>query len=107
MGMLKTIILAAIVAALTALLTPSEAAAYGAAHYGYTHVGPNGAYHTSGTAAYGAGGVYAGGRSEAVGYGGGAYRGGGGAAAGYGLEKGVYGQGAGYGYGGTHVYSPS
>lgn len=74
--MLNKIILPAIAVALAALLTPSEVDAYGAAHVGYTHVGPNGVYHTGETAAAGPRGVYAGGRTEAYGAGGAAYRGG-------------------------------
>src|SRR5262245_28288936 len=74
--MLSKIILPATVAALAALLLPSEVGAYGAAHVGYTHVGPNGVYHTGETAVAGPRGVYAGGRTEAYGVGGAAYRGG-------------------------------
>jgi hypothetical protein len=51
-----------IVVALTvsvALLTPGEVGAYGAGHVGYTHVGPNGAYHTGTTAVAGPGGAAA------------------------------------------------
>lgn len=87
---------------LAALLTPAKVDAYGAAHVGYTHVGPNGVYHTGETAVAGPGGVYAGGHTTAAGYGGG-YAGG--YHAGY---RGAYG-GATYGgaaYGGR-VYAPS
>src|SRR6516165_6452226 len=80
--MLKKIITLATVAALAALLTPSKVDAWGAAHVGYTHVGPGGVYHTGRTVAAGPGGVYAGGRTGAVGAYGGTYRGGYGAAAG-------------------------
>ena len=45
------------VAALAALLMPSRAAAWGAAHVGYTHVGPNGVYHTGRTVAAGPSGL--------------------------------------------------
>ena len=38
-----------------ALLTPAEAAAYGAAHVGYTHVGPQGVYHAGATETAGGG----------------------------------------------------
>ena len=38
---MKKLLLAALVAALGSLLTPRVASAYGAAHVGYTHVGPN------------------------------------------------------------------
>jgi len=65
--MLRKIILSVIGTALGALLTPSEAGAYGAAHVGYTHVGPGGVYHTGRTVAAGPGGVYAGGHTTAVG----------------------------------------
>jgi hypothetical protein len=80
--MLKKIILSAMVAA-AALLMPSMVHAYGAAHVGYTHVGPSGVYHTGETAVRGpAGNTYVGGRTTEAGYGGayhtgGAYYGGG------------------------------
>lgn len=90
--MLNKIILSAVVAALAALLAPSEAHAYGAAHVGYTHVGPSGVYHTGATAAYGPRGAYAGGHTSAYGYGGGAYHSGGGA------YDARYGGGGGYHY---------
>ena len=82
--MLNKIIPLTIVAALAALLMPSKVDAWGAAHVGYTHVGPGGVYHTGRTVAAGPGGVYAGGRTTAVGAGGGVYRAGYGGAAGYG-----------------------
>src|SRR5262245_10950309 len=89
------VLILAIAAALTALLLPTPVDAWGAAHVGYTHVGPAGVYHTDRTAVAGPGGFYAGGRTGAYGYGGGVYRGG-------------YGYGAGYGgvYGG-YRYTPS
>ena len=92
--MLNKIITLTIVAALAALLMPSKVDAWGAAHVGYTHVGPGGVYHTGRTVAAGPGGVYAGGRTSARGAYGGVYRGGYGAAAGRG---GAYGA-ARYGY---------
>src|SRR5262249_39592387 len=55
---MKKIILAAAATCLAALLTPTEVDAYGAAHVGYTHVGPNGAYHVGETAVAGPGGVH-------------------------------------------------
>ena len=79
--MLNKIITLAIVATLTALLMPSRVGAWGAAHVGYTHVGPAGVYHTGRTAAAGPGGVYAGGHTSAYGAYGGAYR------AGYGARQ--------------------
>jgi hypothetical protein len=73
--MFKKTILAAVVAAMLVILTPSTASAYGAAHVGYTAVGPNGAYHSGATAVSGAGGGYAvSGRQTAAGYGGAATR---------------------------------
>ncbi len=63
--MLNKIITLAAVAALMALLMPSKVDAYGAAHVGYTHVGPSGVYHTGRTAASGPGGAYAGGHTGA------------------------------------------
>jgi hypothetical protein len=85
--MLKKIIPLAVLAAVAALLMPSELHAWGAAHVGYTHVGPNGVYHAGRTVASGPGGTYAGGRTTAYGAGGGAYHAGGaaygGAAGGY------------------------
>jgi hypothetical protein len=74
--------LSALAAVLAAVLAPSVVHAYGAAHVGYTHVGPNGVYHTGATAAAGPGGAYAGGRTTAAGgYGG--YHYGGAAVGGY------------------------
>ena len=78
--MLK-IILPAAVAVLAALLTPSKVDAWGAAHVGYTHVGPRGVSHTGRTAVAGPRGAAVGGRTGAVGAGGGAYRAGYGGAA--------------------------
>jgi hypothetical protein len=63
-----------------ALLSPAEVDAYGAAHVGYTHVGPNGVQHYGETAyrgpnsagvaahgsAYGANGAYHAGTAAAV-----------------------------------------
>jgi hypothetical protein len=82
--MLNKIILPTVVAALAVLLAPSVVDAYGAAHVGYTHVGPNGVYHTGATAVAGPRGDYAGGHTGAYGYGGAQYHAGYGAAAGYG-----------------------
>jgi hypothetical protein len=86
--MLK-IILPAAVAVLAALLTPSKVDAWGAAHVGYTHVGPRGVSHAGRTAVAGPRGAAVGGRAGAVGAGGaygarygGAARRGGGAAVG-------------------------
>ena len=81
------------VAALALLLMPSKTDAYGAARFGYTHVGPSGYYHVGGYAARGYGGVYGGVHTTGYGYGG-AYRGGYGYHYGYG---GAYGTAAAYG----------
>jgi hypothetical protein len=79
--MIKTTLLPAIVTALAALSTPTPADAYGACHVGYTHVGPNGVYHSGETVARGPeGNVYAGGHTSAYGAGGASYH------AGYGTE---------------------
>jgi hypothetical protein len=95
--MLNKLITLATVAALALLLLPSKVDAWGAAHVGYTHVGPAGVYHTGTTVAAGPGGVYAGGRTTAVGAGGGAYHAGYGGAAGYGgVAAGGYHYSAGY-----------
>jgi hypothetical protein len=71
--MWKMITGAAVTAAVVVLLAPSRVDGYGAAHFGYTRIGPNGFYHTGGTAGYR--GAY-GGRTAAYGYGP-AFRGGG------------------------------
>jgi hypothetical protein len=99
--MLKKIITLATVAALAVLLMPSQVDAYGAAHVGYTHVGPNGVYHTGETAVRGPGGTYAGGRTEAYGSSGGAYRAGYGGGTGY---VGPYGYHYSAGYSGGAAY---
>ena len=78
------------------LLAPAVARPWGAAHFGYTHVGPNGVYHTGRTAAYGPNGSYYGGHTSA--YGG--YRGGYGN--GYG-DGAVYHPNGGYYTGGSYA----
>jgi hypothetical protein len=96
--MLNKIITLATVAVLAALLMPSKVDAWGAAHVGYTHVGPGGVYHTGRTAVAGPGGVYAGGRTSAYGAGGGSYHSGYRGGVGYGgAYGGGYRYGAGYG----------
>jgi hypothetical protein len=98
--MLRKIALAACAAALAVLGLPALVHAYGACHASYTHVGPNGAYHTSETVARGPGGVYAGGTTTAYGGTGGAYH----------TESGAHTTSAGV-YGptsyGTYRYAPS
>jgi len=106
--MRKKIILSAVVAAVATLLTPSLAHAYGAAHVGYTHVGPNGVYHTGETAVRGPeGNTYVRGGTTGAGYGGAYHTGGasysGGAYGGYHYNAGYSGAG-GVRYGGTTTY---
>lgn len=48
--MVRNLILSAFACTLFCLFTPSEAKSWGAAHVGYTHVGPNGIYHAGATA---------------------------------------------------------
>jgi hypothetical protein len=107
--MVNKIKLLLVLAALAALLTPSLACAYGAAHVGYTHVGPNGVYHEGATVAGGYGGGYGGGTAYHVGPAGGTYAGGAyvGGATHVGPAGGTYGGGYGYhagyaGYGTTN-----
>lgn len=108
--MFRTILALMALAVLAIMLTPAKVDAYGAAHVGYTHVGPNGVYHVGETAAVGPGGAYGGERTTAVGYGGARY-----GEASYGQVRTGYG-GASYGevrtgYGGAayggRVYAPS
>jgi hypothetical protein len=95
---MKRILAAVALATLVVALTPTVVDAYGAAHAGYTHVGPNGAYHTSETAVRGpGGGVYAGGHTTAVGSTGPTFH------PGYSVTPGGYGTAH---YGGT-AYAPS
>jgi len=88
--MLNKIILPAITAALVLLVLPAKLDAYGACHTGYTHVGPNGAYHTGSTTVAGPGGAATTSHTSAYGAGGGAYHSSSGAA-----------------YGNSYHYSPS
>jgi len=99
--MLSKIVTAAIVAALAGLLMPTKVDAYGAAHVGYTHVGPNGVYHTGETVTSGPGGVHEYGGTTAAGSGG-AYHAGYAGGAGYGgAAAGGYHYTAGYAGGAT------
>jgi hypothetical protein len=100
-AMLNKIITLAAVAALAILLIPSRLDAWGAAHVGFTHVGPGGVYHAGRTVVGGPGGFYAGGRAAGFGPYGGFYHGGWGSGVGYG---GFYqpGWGSGLGYGGVY-----
>jgi hypothetical protein len=72
--MLRKSLVIAIVATVAALLTPSDARAWGGYHVGYTHVGPSGVYHYGRTAAVGPYGAYGGAHSDFRGYGGADYR---------------------------------
>ncbi|HEY8504263.1 MAG TPA: hypothetical protein VIL46_06745 [Gemmataceae bacterium] len=87
--MLKKIIRLTAATTLAVLLLPSELGAWGAAHVGYTHVGPAGVFHRGRTAVAGPAGVRVGGHTSAYGAYGGAYR------AGY---AGEVGYGGGYRY---------
>jgi len=80
-AMMNKIVLLVIVGVVGVLLMPSQVDAYGAAHVGYTQVGPNGVSHTGATAVSGPNGTAAVGHTSAYGAGG-AY-GGGAAAGGY------------------------
>jgi hypothetical protein len=67
---LKTVSLL-LAATIVALLTYSDAQAWGGAHVGYTHVGPHGVYHCGATAVRGPYGAYGGVRvTGATAYGG-------------------------------------
>jgi hypothetical protein len=68
--MRNRILMAALVAAALALLTPSEAGAWGAVHAGYTHVGPYGVQHVGTTRAVGPYGAYSSTHVSGTGYGG-------------------------------------
>jgi hypothetical protein len=96
--MLKQIFLAAIATVLMMSVRPSEVNAYGAAHVGYTHVGPNGVYHTGTTVASGPHGTYEGSHTTAAGYGGAEY---------HGASSGAEYHGASYGAAGGYRYTPS
>jgi hypothetical protein len=85
-------------AALAVLMAPTRAGANGAAHVGYTHVGPNGVYHKGTTVAAGPHGAAATTHTSAYGAGGGQYHSGA-AAGGYHYSGGyAYGASAHYGY---------
>lgn len=70
-----------ILVAVFAILTPAMVDAWGAAHVGYTRVGPRGVTHTGRTAVAGPGGVRVAGSTTAAGPGG-VYRAGGAAGVG-------------------------
>ena len=71
--MLNKIVPLSIAIALAALLTPTQVDAYGAAHVGYTHVGPNGVQHYGATAVATPHGDYSTAHYGAYGAGGGEY----------------------------------
>jgi hypothetical protein len=101
--MLRKSLFVAITAALVAMLTPTDAHAWGARHVGYTHVGPYGVQHYGATVAHGPNGVYSGSHAGAYGYGGASYHAGSAYGASYG---GAYGGAYHYntGYGGAYHY---
>ncbi len=86
--MFQKTLIAMLTAGSIALLSPADAQAWGAAHVGYTHVGPAGVSHYGGTAARGPYGAYSGAHAGAYGYGGASYH------AGYGTGYAVGGAGA-------------
>jgi hypothetical protein len=85
-------------------LTPAAADAYGAAHVGYTHVGPNGVYHTGATATANGGYHTSTGYHSTNPYGGGYHYGATSSPYGGGYHYGATGYG-GYGGGGGYHYS--
>jgi hypothetical protein len=98
--MLRRYLFLMLASAAVALVASSQAQAWGAAHVGYTHVGPYGVQHHGRTVGVGPyGGVYGGTHYGAYGYGGGVYRAGYGAYGGY--HYGVY---PGYYYGAYPAY---
>lgn len=99
--MLRKSLFIAITAALAALLTPTDAHAWGAAHVGYTHVGPSGVQHYGASAARGPYGSYSGAHAGAYGYGGSSYHAGYGSAEHYG---GAYGGAYHYNTGSSGAY---
>ncbi len=107
---MRSILLSALATTLLMLGTTSKAQAWGAAHAGYTHVGPSGVYHTGYTSVATPRGDYSGGHTSAYGYGGSSYHSGYGSGAGYGAASGGYhsystGYGGGYAAGGYHYGS--
>ena len=83
----------AFVVLIAAAALPAAAHAYGAAHCGYTHVGPSGVYHTGTTVAHGPGGeTYAHSSTGAYGAGGNAYHSESTAGAYHGASGGAYGE---------------
>lgn len=93
---MRILLLGLAAAALTSFAAP-RVLAWGAAHVGYTHVGPNGAYHYGSTEAAGPNGMYGGAHAGVYGAGGQSYH------AGYGAAAGPGGAAA----GGYRAYSPS
>ena len=101
--MFRNSVFAALATTFVALLTPTDAHAWGGGHVGYTHVGPNGVYHYGATAARGPYGAYSGAHVGAYGAGGATYH----AGSAYGYRGGsAYGGAYNYntGYGGAYHY---
>jgi len=71
--MCQKLLFLALAATLVVLGTAAEAQAYGAAHVGYTHVGPGGVQHYGATAVSGPYGSYGGSHASASSASGGAY----------------------------------
>lgn len=100
--MLRRLLIVSFAGVAGVLFTAADVQAWGAAHVGYTHVGPSGVYHYGRNAAVGPYGAYSGAHVShygGYGYDGTAYR------AGYAANPypyGVGGYGA-YGYGGYRV----
>ena len=115
--MKRQLLFLALAATALVLGTSAKAHAWGAAHVGYTHVGPSGVQHYGATAARGPYGSYSGSHASAYGASGGAYheggyssasRYGGNSSSGYHSYSGGYSSGyaaGGYHYGTTSSYS--
>ncbi len=67
--MLRNILCVAVLTAAAMLATSSTAHAWGAAHVGYTHVGPGGVQHYGRTVGYGPNGSFSTDRGYAMAYG--------------------------------------
>jgi len=100
--MMRRFVIAALAATVAALLTASEARAWGGFHVGYTHFGAGGVEHYGRTVGVGPYGAFSTGHAGYYGAGG-AYRTGYGYGERYGVGSGSYHYGtADYGYGGYH-----
>ena len=93
--MLRKILCLALLAAAATLMTSAKAQAWGAAHVGYTHVGPSGVQHYGRTVGVGPYGSYSGGHYGSYGAYGGYHAG---YSSGYRYGYGGYGGAYRYGY---------